>query len=74
MIYSAWWGESFVNELTRISEQAQRKLKIRRGSVLDGKSSTSQASDVAPSTEGLPPSVGEPIPIRSTGPDQTVPQ
>ncbi|KAK4903585.1 hypothetical protein LTR28_001154, partial [Elasticomyces elasticus] len=27
---SAWWGESFVNELTRISEQAERKLLVRR--------------------------------------------
>ncbi|KAK8206670.1 Trehalose-6-P synthase/phosphatase complex synthase subunit [Zalaria obscura] len=32
---SAWWGESFVNELTRISEQAEKKLKVRRQSVLD---------------------------------------
>ena len=29
---SAWWGESFVTELTRISEQAERKLKVRRQS------------------------------------------
>ncbi|KAK4992906.1 Trehalose-6-P synthase/phosphatase complex synthase subunit [Elasticomyces elasticus] len=29
---SAWWGESFVNELTRISEQAERKLRVRRSS------------------------------------------
>lgn len=31
---SAWWGESFVAELTRISEQAERKLKVRRQSLL----------------------------------------
>lgn len=37
---SAWWGESFVNELSRISEQAQGKVKIRRGSVLDSKNNT----------------------------------
>ncbi|KAG9521423.1 glycosyl transferase, partial [Aureobasidium melanogenum] len=33
---SAWWGESFVNELTRISEQAEKKLKVKQ-SQLDGK-------------------------------------
>ena len=32
---SAWWGESFVAELTRISEQAEKKLKVRRQSLLD---------------------------------------
>jgi trehalose 6-phosphate synthase len=26
---SAWWGESFVSELTRISEQAERKIRMR---------------------------------------------
>ena len=29
---SAWWGESFVAELTKISEQAEKKLKVRRQS------------------------------------------
>lgn len=32
MLDSAWWGESFVNELTRISEQAEKKLRVRRQS------------------------------------------
>ncbi|KAF2211258.1 glycosyltransferase family 20 protein [Cercospora zeae-maydis SCOH1-5] len=32
---SAWWGESFVTELTRISEQAEKKLRVRRTSNLD---------------------------------------
>lgn len=32
---SAWWGESFVSELTRISEQAERKLKVRKQSLMD---------------------------------------
>lgn len=32
---SAWWGESFVTELTRISEQAEKKLKVRRQSLLE---------------------------------------
>ena len=32
---SQWWGESFVTELTRISAQAERKLKMRRQGNLD---------------------------------------
>ena len=32
---SAWWGETFVTELTRISEQAERKLKVRKQSLMD---------------------------------------
>lgn len=32
---SAWWGESFVSELTRISEQAEKKLKVRQSSVVE---------------------------------------
>ncbi|KAI7537372.1 hypothetical protein KC331_g10960, partial [Hortaea werneckii] len=32
---SAWWGETFVTELTRISEQAEQKLKVRRQSLMD---------------------------------------
>lgn len=32
---SAWWGESFVSELTRISEQAEKKLRVRRQSLMD---------------------------------------
>jgi len=32
---SAWWGQSFVTELTRISEQAEKKLRVRRGSLLE---------------------------------------
>ena len=31
---SAWWGESFVTELTRISEQAEKKLRVRRSSAI----------------------------------------
>ncbi|KAI6892899.1 hypothetical protein KC334_g13106, partial [Hortaea werneckii] len=30
-----WWGETFVTELTRISEQAEQKLKVRRQSLMD---------------------------------------
>ncbi|PSN64411.1 glycosyl transferase [Corynespora cassiicola Philippines] len=43
---SAWWGQSFVNELTRISEQAERKVKFRRASAAEGVS-TAQRPDVA---------------------------
>ncbi|EON67916.1 alpha,alpha-trehalose-phosphate synthase [Coniosporium apollinis CBS 100218] len=42
---SAWWGMSFVNELTRISEQADKKLRIRRESSVaepNGKASEQQ--------------------------------
>lgn len=35
MSNSSWWGESFVNELTRISEQAEKKLKVRRESTFE---------------------------------------
>lgn len=52
---SAWWGESFVNELTRISEQAERKLKVRRGSILEGKLSSPIAEAAPrPSTAPMP--------------------
>jgi hypothetical protein len=34
-LYSAWWGQSFVSELHRISEQAEKKLKVRQGSSVD---------------------------------------
>ncbi|CAK4004427.1 glycosyltransferase family 20 [Lecanosticta acicola] len=54
---SAWWGESFVSELTRISEQAEHKLKVRRQSLMDpantvekngeGAQSSSQQQQVA---------------------------
>jgi hypothetical protein len=32
--YSAFWGQSFVAELTRISAQGERKLKLRRASLI----------------------------------------
>ena len=31
---SAFWGQSFVAELTRISAQGERKLKLRRASLV----------------------------------------
>lgn len=34
MMYSAFWGQSFVAELTRISAQGERKLKLRRASLI----------------------------------------
>ncbi len=33
---SAWWGQSFVSELRRISERAENKLKVRRDSIKAG--------------------------------------
>ena len=36
LIYiSAFWGQSFVAELTRISEQAEKKTKLRRESTIN---------------------------------------
>jgi trehalose 6-phosphate synthase len=46
---SAWWGESFVSELTRISEQAERKLRMR-----NGPASPHAAGDASDGDAGLP--------------------
>ncbi|KAF2493768.1 alpha,alpha-trehalose-phosphate synthase [Lophium mytilinum] len=46
---SAWWGQSFVRELTRISEHAESKLKVRRGSTFDSTDSNGQPAE-RPST------------------------
>ncbi|MCJ1322391.1 Trehalose-6-P synthase/phosphatase complex synthase subunit [Xylographa vitiligo] len=46
---SAWWGQSFVGELTRISEQANKKTK-RRESLVNSRPST--ASAVPPVQDG----------------------
>lgn len=52
--YSAWWGQSFVSELTRISEQAEKKLNMRRGSLLDSAPSNSEdgANKLEPARAG----------------------
>lgn len=42
---SAWWGESFVSELTRISEQAEKKLKVRRQTLMDPVGTASATSE-----------------------------
>lgn len=39
---SAWWGESFVSELNRISEQAEKKLKVRHASIDSTRPSASE--------------------------------
>ncbi|KAK3066303.1 Trehalose-6-P synthase/phosphatase complex synthase subunit [Teratosphaeriaceae sp. CCFEE 6253] len=39
---SAWWGESFVAELTKISELAEKKLKTRRESTLASAASNAE--------------------------------
>ncbi|KAK7727471.1 Trehalose-6-P synthase/phosphatase complex synthase subunit [Botryosphaeria dothidea] len=51
---SAWWGQSFVSELTRISEQAEKKLNMRRGSLLDSAPSNSEdgANKLEPARAG----------------------
>ena len=43
---SAWWGKTFVNELVRISEHAQRKVKpVSNGAAPDSKKEEWDASD-----------------------------
>ena len=36
--YSAFWGQSFVAELTRISAHGEKKLKLRRASLIKAQS------------------------------------
>jgi len=60
-IRSAWWGESFVNELTRISEQAEKKLQVRRESSIEG--STDSDNKGSPSG-GAPQSNTSNLPTR----------
>ncbi|MCJ1485374.1 Trehalose-6-P synthase/phosphatase complex synthase subunit [Schaereria dolodes] len=48
---SAFWGQSFVGELTRISEQAEKKTKLRRESMTngtDGRAPTTNGSQTYP--------------------------
>nr|POF14960.1 alpha,alpha-trehalose-phosphate synthase [udp-forming] 1 [Quercus suber] len=49
---SAWWGQSFVSELTRISEQAEKKLKVRRQSLMDP-ASTATGNDASNARKGI---------------------
>jgi trehalose 6-phosphate synthase len=43
---SAWWGESFVSELTRISDQAAKKLMVRAGEeMIDPANTAAPAAD-----------------------------
>nr|POE93561.1 alpha,alpha-trehalose-phosphate synthase [udp-forming] 1 [Quercus suber] len=49
---SAWWGQSFVSELTRISEQAEKKLKVRRQSLMDP-ASTATGNDASNARNGI---------------------
>ncbi|KAF2457541.1 glycosyltransferase family 20-domain-containing protein [Lineolata rhizophorae] len=55
---SAWWGNSFVSELVRISEQAEKKLKVKRpgGMLLSPSSSASgeRATSASPGEILLP--------------------
>jgi len=51
---SAWWGESFVNELKRISEQAERKRITRRQNTAGGKTVNFDVDSTRPSTAPVP--------------------
>ncbi|KAK5012961.1 alpha,alpha-trehalose-phosphate synthase-like protein subunit [Cryomyces antarcticus] len=54
---SAWWGKSFVNELTRISEQAEKKVRKRRQSTTESTPTKGDAGkDVIDSPQSSPPS------------------
>lgn len=55
-LYSSWWGESFVRELKRISVQAEKKIKLRRGSKADA---FSPADDVKPLQNSQTEDTGE---------------
>ncbi|GIZ48950.1 hypothetical protein CKM354_001199300 [Cercospora kikuchii] len=66
---SAWWGESFVTELTRISEQAEKKLRVRRTSTLDpaGTANDHDLPDGAKKDDSSQPAIAD-----SPGESQTV--
>ncbi|KAF1963620.1 alpha,alpha-trehalose-phosphate synthase 1 [Byssothecium circinans] len=51
---SAWWGSSFVNELTRISEQAERRRFYRRSLANDNKTSSPISLPNRPSSSDVP--------------------
>ena len=72
-VCSAWWGQSFVQELTRISEQADRKVKFapraEGETAFHPKTSESQDSAVGTNTEATdqqarsnPSENGAPVP------------
>ncbi len=46
-LFSAFWGKSFVAELNRLSEHGERKLKMRRESLLASPTSPATATGVA---------------------------
>lgn len=43
-LFSAFWGKSFVAELNRLSEHGERKLKMRRESLLASPTSPTAAT------------------------------
>lgn len=55
---SGWWGKSFVAELSRISERADKKIKMRRESV------QVQGTDGKPLSTNSPHQVKVEIPTR----------
>lgn len=64
---SAWWGECFVSELTRISEQAEKKLRVRRESMMDPASTASGKDQPEASKKSSSPAVVNGVSDRQGG-------
>ena len=54
---SAFWGQSFVAELTRISAHGEKKLKLRRASLIKAQSQIQTAPAVGGNGPGSHPNV-----------------
>jgi trehalose 6-phosphate synthase len=65
---SAWWGESFVNELRRISETSDRKVQYVSRPVTGADASEKKAE---PAPIGSPLANKESIPTKDTEADPT---
>ena len=46
--YSAFWGQSFVAELTRISEHGEKKIRMRQHSAVNTSNADDPLSDSSP--------------------------
>lgn len=55
-LISAWWGKTFVAELSRTSGQTSKKIKVRRGSLAE---SAGPGVATIPSTLATPSSSSE---------------
>lgn len=69
MLNSAFWGQSFVAELTRISAHGERKLKLRRASLI--KETEKQAQEQARSPVSNVDGITSP-PSPSTAADRSI--